>query len=64
MPREAAGKTLEESGARSKYGITVVGVKRPRKEFTYATPETVVERGDLLIVSSLTELVKKFAAVS
>ncbi|WP_159587152.1 potassium channel family protein [Chelativorans xinjiangense] len=63
-PREAVGKTLEESGVRSKYGVTVVGVKRPRTEFTYATPETMIERGDLLIVSGPTKLVEKFAAVS
>jgi trk system potassium uptake protein TrkA len=29
-PREAAGRTLAESALRSKYGVTVVGVKRPR----------------------------------
>ncbi|MCR4264883.1 TrkA family potassium uptake protein [Nitratireductor sp. ZSWI3] len=63
-PREAAGKSLEESGVRTKYGITVVGVKRARADFTYATPETVVEHGDLLIVSGPTDLVEKFAAVS
>lgn len=63
-PQEAVGMTLEESGVRSKYGVTVVGVKRPRADFTYATPETVIERGDLLIVSGPTKLVEKFAAVS
>jgi trk system potassium uptake protein len=62
-PREAAGMTLEESGVRSKYGVTVVGVKRPRTDFTYATPETRIERGDLLIVCGSTRLVEKFAAV-
>ncbi|WP_246800906.1 TrkA C-terminal domain-containing protein [Mesorhizobium amorphae] len=49
---------------RSKYGITVVGVKRPQTDFTYATPETVIERGDLLIVSGPTKLVEKFAAIA
>ncbi|MPZ31053.1 MAG: NAD-dependent epimerase/dehydratase family protein [Rhodospirillales bacterium] len=64
VPREATGKTLEESGVRSKYGVTVVGVKRPRTDFTYATPETMIERGDLLIVCGSTKLVEKFAALS
>ncbi|RUV67627.1 MAG: TrkA family potassium uptake protein [Mesorhizobium sp.] len=63
-PREAVGKTLAESGVRSKYGVTVVGVKRPRTDFTYATPETVIELGDLLIVSGPTKLVEKFAAIA
>lgn len=63
-PEVAAGKTLEESGIRSKHGVTIVGVKRPRTDFTYATPETMIERGDLLIVSGPTKLVEKFAAIS
>jgi trk system potassium uptake protein TrkA len=63
-PREAAGATLADSALRSKYGITVVGVKRPGTDFTYARPETIVERGDLLIVSGPTNLVEKFAALT
>ncbi|MBB4016224.1 trk system potassium uptake protein TrkA [Chelatococcus caeni] len=62
-PREAAGKTLAEAAIRSKYGVTIVGVKRPRTDFTYATPETTVETGDLLIVSGPTKLVEKFASI-
>jgi len=63
-PREAAGATLADSELRSKYGITVVGIKRPGTDFTYARPETMVERGDLLIVSGPTNLVEKFAALA
>jgi trk system potassium uptake protein TrkA len=63
-PREAAGANLAESALRSKYGITVVGVKRPGTDFTYARPETMVETGDLLIVSGPTNLVEKFAALT
>jgi trk system potassium uptake protein TrkA len=62
-PQDAIGQTLAESGLRSKYGVTVVGVKRRRADFTYATPETIIERGDLLIVSGPTKLVEKFAAI-
>lgn len=63
-PQEAIGHTLAESALRSKYGVTVVGVKRPREDFTYARPETLIERGDLLIVSGATHLVESFAALS
>ncbi|MBL8710249.1 MAG: TrkA family potassium uptake protein [Rhodospirillaceae bacterium] len=63
-PREAVGKTLAESALRSKYGITIVGVKRPRTDFTYAKPETRIESGDLLIVSGPTKLVEAFAALT
>jgi trk system potassium uptake protein TrkA len=39
-------------------------VKRPRSEFIFGQPETVVEAGDLLIVSGPTKLVEKFTALS
>ncbi|WP_191057643.1 potassium channel family protein [Geminicoccus harenae] len=63
-PRALVGRTLAESGVRQKYGITVVGVKRPREDFTYARPETLVERGDLLIVSGPTRKTEAFAALT
>ena len=46
-PLEAAGKTLGEAALRSKYGVTIVGVKRPKTDFTHALPQTMVEAGDL-----------------
>ena len=61
-PREAQGRTLGETGLRKKYGVTIVGVKRPGENFTYATPETRVNARDLLIVAGQTDLVEKFAA--
>ncbi|MBS7457879.1 potassium channel family protein [Coralloluteibacterium stylophorae] len=63
-PREACGKSLGQSLLRSKYGITVVGVKRPRTDFEHATQETVIEPGDLLIVSGPTVNVERFAALA
>jgi hypothetical protein len=45
------GLPLGESKVRSKYGVTIVGVKRAGQDFTHATPETVVEADDLIIVS-------------
>lgn len=62
-PREALGKTLAQSALRTKHGVTVVGVKRPREDFTYAKPTTVVVEGDLLIVSGPTAIVERFAAL-
>jgi trk system potassium uptake protein TrkA len=62
-PREALGKTLAQSALRTRHGITVVGVKRPREDFTYAKPDTVVVEGDLLIISGPTDKVERFAAL-
>lgn len=61
-PRELEGKVLGGSGIRAKYGITVVGVKKPGTDFTHATGETRVGSGDILIVSGKPEDVEKFAA--
>jgi trk system potassium uptake protein TrkA len=52
---------LGESGVRSKYGVTVVGVKEHGEDFTHATPETVVSSGCLVIVSGPRDKVEKFA---
>jgi trk system potassium uptake protein TrkA len=61
-PADAAGRTLAETALRTRYGITVVGVKRTGEDFTYAVPDTVVRPGDLLIVAGRTDLVERFAA--
>lgn len=61
-PKETQGFTLAESHIREKYGVTIVGVKSPHQDFTYAQPDTRVSQHDILIVSGRTELVEKFAA--
>jgi len=53
-PQESVGRTLAQSELRSKYGVTVVGVKRPQDGFTYATTETVINKGDVLIIGGTT----------
>jgi trk system potassium uptake protein TrkA len=63
-PSEAIGRTLAESALRSKYGITVVGVKMTGSDFTYARPETMVYGGAVLIVAGKTPEVERFAAVT
>ncbi|WP_138733619.1 potassium channel family protein [Modestobacter excelsi] len=61
-PREALGKTLGESALRSKYGVTIIGVKRGGEDFAHAVPDTIVKDNDLLIVSGASHLIEKFAA--
>jgi trk system potassium uptake protein len=60
-PDEAVDRPLGQSELRKKYGVTVVGIKRPGEDFTYATAETVVHRGDILIVAGRTPAVERFA---
>ncbi len=61
-PKEAIGRNLAESALRSKYGVTIVGVKRGGEDFHHAVPETLIRDGDLLIVSGASHLIEKFAA--
>jgi trk system potassium uptake protein TrkA len=61
-PKVAAGKTLHEAALRTKYGVTVVGVKARGAEFVYAQPETVVGAGDELIIAGTTAEVDAFCA--
>jgi trk system potassium uptake protein len=63
-PREAWDKTLGQSALRSKYGVTIVGVKRPGEDFTHALPDTHVRPDDLLIVSGPGGVIEKFALES
>ncbi len=62
-PKSIRDITLAEAGVRKKYGITIVGVKSPGKDFTYATPETVVSNHDLIIVSGNSANIEKFATL-
>lgn len=59
-PTVALGVPLGESRIRSTYGVTVVGIKRQGESFTYATPETVVQPGDVVIVSGARSDVERF----
>src|SRR5690606_335168 len=63
-PREVHGKTLAAVGLRAKYGVTVVCIRQGGGSFTYATPETVVSKGDVVVVAGPTEAVEAFARLS
>jgi len=61
-PAEIVGRTLGEAQIRAKHGVTVVCIKRAGEDFTYATTDTLIQDGDLLIVAGKTELAEAFAA--
>ncbi|MET8311844.1 TrkA C-terminal domain-containing protein [Micromonospora sp. NPDC005173] len=64
-PRDVVSVPLRESRLRSRYGVTVVSVKRQadRRDaaFTYATPDTVLMYGDILLVVGRISDVERFA---
>lgn len=59
-PSLLVGAPLSETHIREKFGVTVVGIKRPGEAFTYATEATVIQREDILIISGRTEKVERF----
>jgi len=62
-PKFIRGISLNESGVRSKYNVTVVGVKSPGKPFRYAEANTVVTNHDLIIVSGTNSDIERFASL-
>lgn len=64
VPREFVGATLAETGLRNRFGLTVVCVKPVGMGFTYATPETVLNEGDVVVVAGSPERAEWFAHMS
>lgn len=62
-PKSIRDVPLKETDIRRKYGITVVGVKSPGQDFTYATADTVISNRDLIIVSGKSSQIESFAAL-
>ncbi|MFD0318384.1 potassium channel family protein [Streptomyces flavalbus] len=63
-PDAVTGVPLGESRVRTRYGVTVVGIKRPGEGFTHATTETVIARRDVLIVTGKIHAVESFAELA
>jgi trk system potassium uptake protein TrkA len=63
-PEISWDRTLEETGLRRKYDVTVVGVKRRGQDFAYARPETSILKSDELIVCGATQKVESFCALT
>ena len=60
-PRALMGRSLAGYGVRQEYGVTIVGVKPYGEDFTYATAETVLQEGDLVVVSGTSHAVESFS---
>ncbi|UUW91028.1 potassium channel family protein [Pimelobacter simplex] len=63
-PKEILNKKLATTQVRTRYGVTVVGIKRGQRQFTYATPDTVVVPGDIIIVSGDRAQVEHFSGLA
>lgn len=60
-PSQLHGRTLAELELRARHGVTVVCVKPGDAGFTYATADTVLHPGDVLVVAGPSEACEAFA---
>lgn len=61
VPDELVGRSLADAGIRARHGVTVVSVKPVGGSFTYATPDTVLQAGDILVVAGERDSAEAFA---
>lgn len=61
-PKELNGFTLAQSKVRTRYHVTVIGVLSPGTPFEYAQPETVIDSGDIMVVSGTAADVGRFSS--
>lgn len=60
-PKPLHGKTLLGAEVRKTYGVTVVCLKPAGGAFTFATADTLINDGDILVVAGDTRKVEAFA---
>ncbi len=60
-PASMRGKSIAEADVRNRFGVTVVCIKPAGGSFTYATPDTQMENGDILVVAGPVEATEQFA---
>lgn len=63
-PRELCHQSLERANVRSRFKVTIMGVKRNDMPFIVAQPDTVLLPDDILIVAGETLDVEAFAALA
>lgn len=61
VPADLVGRSLGEIGMRNAFNVTVVAVKPRGGAFTYATADTVMEQGAVVVVAGETKAVERFA---
>ena len=54
------GYTIEDAHVHERFGITVVGIKSPGKEFEYGSKELTMHRNDELIIMGKQDQIDRF----
>jgi trk system potassium uptake protein TrkA len=63
-PSSLVGQSLADADVRRRWGVTVVCIKPEGMGFTYATPQTVVGKGDVLLVAGEKDRAEAFAELT
>lgn len=63
VPPHVADMTIAEAKIHDRFGIVVVGVKAPGREFAYGTNELVMHRNDELILAGPQKQIDRFLGV-
>ena len=61
VPAQLVGATLADAAIRTNHDVTVVCVKPQGASFTYATPDTTLAAGDVLVIAGNTAAAEAFA---
>ncbi|WP_199562319.1 potassium channel family protein [Micromonospora deserti] len=64
VPQVLLGRPLRELAPAEHYGVRVVGAKLPGERFRYASDDTVLAPGSMLIVEGSIDQVQSFAALT
>lgn len=63
-PRDLVGRPLRDTEIRRRYGLTVVSVRGDDGDYSYATPDTVLNYSDLILVLGKINDVERYAESS
>jgi trk system potassium uptake protein TrkA len=61
VPASLHGARLGDAGVRAAFAVTIVCIKKPDSTFTYATADTVLDAGDLIVIAGAAADVRRFA---
>ena len=64
VPAKLVGKRLADIDVHGKYNVSIVCAKRGEATYDYATGETVLHEGDLLVVAGFTQATEAFARLA
>lgn len=60
-PGRLLGRPLRDTGLRQEYGVTITAVRTTAGDWRYTTAETVLERGDVILVAGPIRKVERFS---